>query len=234
MRVLVVEDDPKIAGFLTQGLESEGYSVERAADGEAALEHIQAHRFDLVLLDLMLPKLSGLEVLRSLRELDTSTRVIAVTARSSVEDRVEGLDLGADDYLVKPFSFVELMARIRSLFRRTSQPLSRTLEVGELEIDRLERVARRGARVTPLSLRELQLLELFMRHMDEPLTRATIADRVWGYQFDTGTNVIDVYVNYVRKKLRELGLEPIRTLRGIGYILERDGCAISPTDPSCS
>jgi len=186
------------------------------------------------LLDLMLPKLSGLEVLRSLRELDTSTRVIAVTARSSVEDRVEGLDLGADDYLVKPFSFVELMARIRSLFRRTSQPLSRTLEVGELEIDRLERVARRGARVTPLSLRELQLLELFMRHMDEPLTRATIADRVWGYQFDTGTNVIDVYVNYVRKKLRELGLEPIRTLRGIGYILERDGCAISPTDPSCS
>ena len=231
MRVLIVEDDPKIAGFLTQGLESEGYSVTRAGDGETALELALDQRFDLVLLDLMLPRLGGLEVLRRLREHHSTTRVIAVTARSSVADRVQGLDLGADDYLVKPFSFVELMARVRSLFRRTSQPLSRTLSVGELEIDRLERTVRRGERLAPLSLRELQLLELFMRHVGEPLTRATIADRVWGYQFDTGTNVIDVYVNYVRKKLRELGLEPIRTLRGIGYILERDGCGLSAPDP---
>lgn len=227
MRILAVEDDAKIGRFIQQGLEAEGHVVELATAGARGLAQSLSGGFDLVLLDLSLPDLDGLEVLRQLRQVDSSLPVIAVTARSDVEDRVRGLDLGADDYLVKPFSFVELRARIRALFRRTAQPLERTLALGELSLDRLERTLVAQGESVALSAREYQLLEYFLRNPDEPLTRATLADRVWGYQFDTGTNVIDVYVNYLRKKLRELGYEPIKTRRGIGYELESRACVRS-------
>jgi DNA-binding response OmpR family regulator len=220
VRALVVEDDAKIAEFIRRGLEAEGHRVDIARDGESGLREALSGRHDLVLLDMMLPRLDGLEVLRQIRSSRPSLPVIAVTARGRIEDRVRGLDLGADDYLVKPFSFVELMARVRALFRRSSSRLDRTLEVGGFSLDRVERQLRfRDATVT-LSSRESQLMELFLSNPGAPLSRATIADRVWGYQFDTGTNVIDVYVNYLRKRLRELGTEPIRTIRGVGYVFE--------------
>ncbi|MGE0707400.1 MAG: response regulator transcription factor [Planctomycetota bacterium] len=224
MRILAVEDDAKIARFIQQGLESEGHQVDVAGDGGRGLELASSGRYDLILLDLMLPRLDGLDLLRQVRATDATVPVIAVTARDGVEDRVHGLDLGADDYLVKPFSFVELMARIRALFRRTSQPLARHLEQGDLTLDRIARVVRCGGAEVELSAREYQLLEYLMRHPDEPQTRASLADRVWGYQFDTGTNVVDVYVSYVRAKLKQVGLSPIRTLRGIGYVFESGPC----------
>ena len=221
----MIEDDPKIARFVRKGLESEGHAVEVANDGERGLACALDGTRDLILLDLMLPKVDGLEILREVRRTDSLVPVIAITAKGEVEHRVHGLDVGADDYLVKPFSFVELMARIRALFRRTRHPLGRYVELGELRLDRIGRVAQRGDASAEFSAREFQLLEYLVRHAGEPQSRAALADRVWGYQFDTGTNVIDVYVNYVRKKLRQLGLEPIRTLRGIGYVLDEAGCS---------
>jgi DNA-binding response OmpR family regulator len=222
VRALVVEDDAKIAAFIRRGLEAEGHQVVVAGDGESGLRQALSGRHDLVLLDMMLPRLDGLEVLRQLRGARPSLPVIAVTARGRIGDRVRGLDLGADDYLVKPFSFVELMARVRALSRRSSTKLDRSLEVGGFALDRIERQLRFGGAAVTLSSRESQLMELFLSNPDAPLSRATIADRVWGHQFDTGTNVIDVYVNYLRKQLRELGTEPIRTIRGVGYVFEPD------------
>jgi DNA-binding response OmpR family regulator len=222
VRALVVEDDVKIAEFIRRGLTAEGHQVDVASDGESGLRQALSGRHDLVLLDLMLPRLDGIEVLRQLRRARPSLPVIAVTARGRVGDRVQGLDLGADDYLVKPFSFVELMARIRALFRRSSIRLERTVQVGAYALDRVERQLRFGDAAVTLSSRESQLMDLFLSNPEAPLSRATIADRVWGYQFDTGTNVIDVYVNYLRKRLRELGTEPIRTIRGVGYVFEPD------------
>lgn len=227
MQVLVIEDDPKIARFLSEGLTADGHGVTVASEGNKALETALSRRFDLVLLDLMLPGLSGQEILRALRTVDVTTPVIAITALDGVENRVIGLDLGADDYMVKPFSFVELQARIRSLFRRTGQPIQARVVVGALELDRTRRIASLGDKSVELSNREFQLLEFFMLNAGDPQTRARIADRVWGYQFDTGTNVIDVYVNYVRNRLKDLGLKPIKTLRGIGYVLEPDACELA-------
>lgn len=225
MHVLIAEDDPKIARFVAQGLRAESHETETVSDGHRALERAMTGGHDLLLLDLGLPGLDGLEVLRRARVANPGLRVIVVTARADVDDRVKGLDLGADDYLAKPFSFVELMARIRAIFRRTEPRSERELTVGALALDRVERRVHLGAgEGTELSQREFQLLEYFMRHADEPQSRAMLADRVWGYQFDTGTNVIDVYVNYLRKKLRPLGVEPLRTLRGVGYVLDSNAC----------
>lgn len=224
MHVLIAEDDPKLARFVSNGLASEGHQTTVVTHGEAALEQAQTGSFDLVVLDLGLPRLDGLEVLRRLRQSDPILRVIVVTARTDVDDRVIGLDLGADDYITKPFSFVELSARIRALFRRSEVDQSRTLTLGVLCHDRVAMLASRRDRPddkVELSRRESQLLEHFLRHPEEPQTRAMIFDRVWGYQFDTGTNLVDVYINYLRKKLRELELDPIQTLRGVGYVFER-------------
>ena len=227
MHVLIAEDDPKLARFIANGLASEGHQTTTVANGEAALEQAQAGGFDLLILDLGLPRMDGLEVLRRLRQSDPILRVIVVTARAEVDDRVIGLDLGADDYISKPFSFVELSARIRALFRRSEVSQSRHLTLGDLCHDRVAMTASRRSdpeRSVELSRRESQLLEHFLRHPDEPQTRPMIFDRVWGYQFDTGTNLVDVYINYLRKKLRELGLDPIETLRGVGYVLDRKHC----------
>ena len=225
MRVLVAEDDLKIARFVAQGLSAEGHEALLVHTGRQALDRVSDESFDLLILDLGLPDIDGLEVLRQIRASHNKIRVIVVTARGEVDDRVLGLDLGADDYLGKPFSFVELSARIRALFRRAEGGAERVITLGVLSVDRIERTLSRaeGPKV-PLTARELQLLEYFVKHADEPQSRAMVADRVWGYQFDTGTNLIDVYVNYLRKKLREVELEPIRTLRGIGYVFDSAAC----------
>lgn len=223
----MAEDDLKIARFIAQGLNAEGHETELVSTGAGALERATNGSFELLVLDLGLPDLDGLEVLARLRSADNRVRVIVVTARGEVDDRVLGLDLGADDYLAKPFSFVELSARIRALFRRSEAAVERLHVQGDLIVDRIERtLSRAGTPKVPLSARELQLLDHFLRHVDEPQSRAMLADRVWGYQFDTGTNLIDVYINYLRKKLREVGLEPIKTLRGIGYVLEGRACSL--------
>ncbi|RMG17693.1 MAG: DNA-binding response regulator [Planctomycetota bacterium] len=227
MHVLVLEDDAKLAALLRAELEEEGHEVEVLADGDAGLQRALAGGMDLLLLDLGLPGLDGLDVLRRLRAQHTTLPVIVITARDGVEDRVAGLDLGADDYLVKPFSLLELKARIRALFRRTEHPLERVLCVGSLRLDRIRRTASYGERSIELSPREFQLLEVLMESPGEPLPRALIAERVWGYALDGGMNVLEVYVNYLRKKLRAIGLEPIRTLRGLGYVLEPAACELS-------
>ncbi|MCA8920410.1 MAG: response regulator transcription factor [Planctomycetes bacterium] len=226
MHVLVVEDDPKIASHLQQGLQSSGHQAQSVAAGEPALRLALERPFDLILLDLMLPDLSGYEVLRRLRESDCSTPVFVLTARGGIDDKVQGLDLGADDYLVKPFSIVELQARIRAFFRRAQPDLvERVLRVGALTLDQVERKVEHAGKHASLTEREYQLLAMLMRNPDTPLTRAVLSDRVWGYSFDTGTNVVDVYVSYLRKKLADLGLRPIRTVRGIGYALDSASCA---------
>ena len=222
MRILVVEDDAKIASFLQRGLEAEAHGVDVARSGPEGLRRAGGGAYDLVLLDLMLPGEDGLAVLRQLRGQGHRTPVIVVTARSEVEDRVEGLDLGADDYLTKPFSFVELLARIRAVQRRFElAPFDPILRAGPFRLDTQKHKAWRGDEAVELTTREYQLLEYFMRHPGETLTRAMIADRVWGIDFDTGSNVIDVYVNYLRKKLGVPSAQgPIRTVRGVGYAFE--------------
>lgn len=219
MRVLLVEDDYKIALFVRKGLEAEQYHVDVADNGQLGLGLALKGEYDLILLDMMLPGLNGFDLLERLRAQEVKSLVIAVTAKGEVEDRVRGLDLGADDYLVKPFSFVELLARIRALFRRAGEA-SLELQWGEFQLDRLNQSVTYDGQTIELTKREFQLLSYFLQQRGQVLTRAMIADRVWGYQFDTGTNVVDVYVNYLRKKLKTLRKEGfIKTIRGIGYSL---------------
>jgi two-component system OmpR family response regulator len=221
MRILVVEDDPKIAGFLQRGLEAERHAVDVARTGGEGARRATSGAYDLVILDLMLPGQDGHEILRRMRGDGVRTPVIVVTARGEVEERVRGLDEGADDYLTKPFSFVELLARIRALQRRSAATFDPVLRVGEYAIDTVKHAASWQGRHVELTPREYQLFEYFMRHPGETLTRAMLADRVWGIDFDTGSNVIDVYINYLRKKLAGAGAPAsIRTIRGIGYAFE--------------
>ena len=220
MHILVVEDDPRIVSFIRKGLAAEGYATSTAADGRIAEEMLR-HRsadFDLVLLDLGLPFVSGEEVLSMIRARTPRLPVIILTARAEVEEKVRGLNLGATDYVTKPFSFEELLARIRSAVRTSSQTVATELSVGDLSLDLLTKVARRGSRRIELSPREWALLELFMRHPQHVVTRARILNEVFGYDFDPGTNVVDVYVGYLRKKLNFANEEPlIKTVRGAGY-----------------
>lgn len=219
MRVLIVEDDPKIARFVARGLEQELYQVDIAEDGTIALARLRDNDYDLVVLDLMLPGSDGFEVLRFLRSKSDKTTVIILSARGDIEDRVKGLDLGADDYLVKPFSFVELLARIRAHLRRRDVGDDLAGRIPGLVVDRINRKLSRAGTTIDLTAREFQLFDYLVRHVGQTLTRAMIADRVWGYQFDSGTNVIDVYVNYLRKKIQSgLGLK-VEAVRGVGYRL---------------
>lgn len=222
MRILIAEDDPGIVSFLVKGLKAEGYATAVAADGDQAtrLLALDDEHFDLVLLDLGLPGTSGDDVLRLLRRRDTALPVIVLTARADVADKVRGLELGANDYVTKPFSFAELLARIRAALRTSSQTSSTELVVGDLRLDLLTKIAWRSDRRIDLAPREWALLELFMRHPTHLLSRARILSEVWEYGFDPGNNVVDVYVSYLRKKLNIPGLEPlIQTVRGAGYRL---------------
>ncbi len=222
MRILIVEDDDGITSFLVKGLKSEGYATACAPDGEQAIRYLGAtdENFDLVLLDLGLPGTSGEEVLRVLRRRDASLPVIVLTSRAEIVDKVRGLELGANDYVTKPFSFAELLARIRAAVRSSAQSASTELVVGDLRLDLLTKIAWRAGRRIDLAPREWALLELFMRHPTHVLSRARILNEVWEYGFDPGNNVVDVYVSYLRKKLNIIGLDPlIQTVRGAGYRL---------------
>ncbi|MDP8923930.1 MAG: response regulator transcription factor [Chloroflexota bacterium] len=223
--VLVVDDDPEIRDSLRRGLSVEGYAVSLAADGAEALELARERTPDLVVLDVMLPKLDGLEVCRRLRMAEGSLPIILLTARDAVPDRVAGLETGADDYLVKPFAFEELLARVRVQLRRHEAAATgaRELRFDDLRLDTAAREARRGPRRIPLTTTEYELLRLFMQHPREVLSRERIFERVWGYDFDGESKVIEVYVRYLREKLEAAG-EPrlIHTVRGAGYVLRSE------------
>jgi len=221
MRVLVVEDEKKVAGFVKKGLEEEGYAVDVAHDGEEGLFMALDRVHDLIILDISLPKMDGLEVLRELRKRKIATPVLLLTVRATIEDKVFGLDAGADDYLTKPFAFQELVARVRALLRRRAESLPSVLQYADLTLDPARRSVFRGGKRVDLTPREFALLDYFMRNPERILTRAMILDHVWDYDFDPMTNVIDVYVNYLRKKI-DADREPklIHTVRGAGYVLK--------------
>ena len=221
MRLLVVEDEKKVASFLQKGLEEEHYAVDVAYDGEEALQMIEVYEYDLVLLDIMLPKIDGMAVLRRIRNHGHSLPILMLTAKDSVENIVEGLDAGCDDYLTKPFAFSELLARIRSLLRRDRETKTLVLEVGDLRLCLSTHEVTRGDKKIDLTAKEYALLEYFMRNPNRVLTRTMMAEHVWDYHFDTDTNIIDVYVNFLRKKIdREFDVKLIHTIRGVGYMIK--------------
>ncbi len=220
MRILVVEDEPPIAEFVQRGLEAEGYSIACAYDGEEGLALALTGDFALVVLDVLLPKLSGLEVIKGIRERDEVVPVIMLTALAETDDVVTGLDAGASDYLTKPFAFAELLARIRAHLRQPGQVSAAALEVGGINLDFRTREVRRAGRGVTLTAREFELLAYLMRHPDQVLSRAQILNAVWGYDYDPGTNVLDVYIGYLRRKLAHGdGEAPIQTVRSAGYRL---------------
>jgi two-component system, OmpR family, response regulator MprA len=220
MKILVVDDDPSVSAALNRALRLEGYEVAVAGDGPVALEEIAIRPPDAVVLDIQLPTLDGLEVCRRIRAAGDDTPVLMLTARDAINDRVHGLDAGADDYLVKPFALAELLARLRALLRRRHDDSGEILRFADLTLDPGSREARRGDREFTLTRIEFDLLELLLRHPRQVLTREVILDRVWGYSFDSGTNSLAVYVGYLRRKTEEGG-EPrlIHTARGVGYVL---------------
>ena len=220
MRVLIVEDQPKLAALLARGLREEGHAADVAGRGEDALWMAPAAQYDAIVLDIMLPGIDGLETCRELRRLEVWTPVLMLTARDAVGDRVTGLDAGADDYLTKPFSFDELLARLRALNRRVPAERPVTVEVGDLRLDPAARRAWRGRTELELSAKEFALLELFMRRAGEALTRVQLLDGAWDMAFESRSNVVDVYIRYLREKIdRPFGRRSLETVRGVGYRL---------------
>ena len=222
MRILVIEDEPKVASFISRALQEESYAVDLCSDGVEGLELAKDIKYDVVILDLMIPNLPGLEVLKQLRKAKVATPVIILTARSEVNDRVAGLDAGADDYLTKPFSIEELVARVRARLRQTGNAMQ-ILKVDDLELDPSTRLVTRGGERIELTTKEYALLEYLMRNAGRVLTRAMITEHVWNLDFDTFTNVIDVYISYLRHKIdRGHSKRLIQTIRGSGYRLQAD------------
>jgi two-component system response regulator MprA len=221
-RILIIEDDPAILKVLQRGLAYEGYTVDVATDGRSGLNLAHDHHPDLVILDWMLPGMDGLEVCRRLR-LQGGLPILMLTAKDTIQDRVQGLDAGADDYIVKPFNLDELTARIRALFRRTQVERNQVYQFADLTMDSDSRQVTRGKRLVPLTAKEYELLELFLRHPRQVLTREVIFDRVWGYDFGGESNVLEVYIRYLRQKL-ELENESrlIHTVRSVGYVLREN------------
>jgi len=220
MRVLVVEDEPGIAQFIRQGLSEAGYAVDVARDGQEGLDYAFVAAYDVLVLDILLPKLDGLDVLRALRDRGIKSPVLLLTAKDTVEDRVRGLDRGADDYLVKPFAFPELVARLRALLRRPHLQMDPVLHLGDLAMDTARREVRRGGRLIELSPREFTLLEYLLHHPRHVLTRTQIAEHVWNFDFFSDSNVVDVYIGYLRRKIdRGFDRPLLHTVRGVGYRL---------------
>ena len=219
MRILVVEDEKKVASFIKKGLQQEGYAVDTAHDGHEAAQNANAFDYDLVVLDLMLPKRSGLDVLREVRTLKPTLPVLVLTAKGAIEDKVAGLDAGADDYLIKPFAFAELSARIRALLRRGAQENTR-LRIADLEMDTAARQVRRAGNMIDLKMKEYALLEFLLRNAHRAVTRTMIVEHVWDIHFDSVSNVVDVHINSLRNKI-DKGFTPplIHTVRGVGYML---------------
>jgi len=225
MRVLVVEDEGRMAALLRRGLQEEGYAVDLAATGEDGIWLATENAYDAVLLDVLLPDLDGFEVCRRLRDAGRWAPILMLTARDAVPDRVHGLDAGADDYLTKPFAYPELLARLRAMIRRGPHERPAAISVGDLSLDPATREVRRGDRQVPLTPKEFALLEYFMRHAGEVLTRTEILEHVWDFAFDGDSNVIEVYVRYLREKVdRPFGRQTLETVRGVGYRLQ-DGAA---------
>jgi two-component system, OmpR family, response regulator len=223
MRVLLVEDDDKFARAIARGLRHEGYAVDLAADGDAALLQAAVWEYDAIVLDLMLPRRDGLSVCEALRERGIWVPVLIVTARGQVAERVRGLDAGADDYLAKPFAFDELLARLRALMRRAPAERPAVLRVGDLLVDPATREVHRGDRAVDLTAREFAVLEYLARNAGRAVTRTHLLEHVWDENYEGSTNVVDVYVGYLRKKLERPSDRPlIRTLRGVGWMLEAD------------
>ena len=226
MRILLIEDEAKVASFIRRALEEESYAIDACADGTEGLELARTAkdgRYDLIILDLMLPGLSGLEILKALRKEQIPAPVLILTARSQVDQKVKGLDAGADDYLTKPFAIEELLARVRALLRRGSGEAGGVLQVDDLILNPATREVTRGGRRIELTSKEYALLEYLMRNAGRVLTRPMIAEHVWNLDFDTFTNVIDVYVNYLRNKIdRGRDRKLIHTMRGSGYVLKAE------------
>jgi heavy metal response regulator len=221
MRILLVEDDAKVASFIRKGLEEEQYQVDLAGDGEEALHLAPSGDYDLLILDIMLPKRDGMSVLTELRRLNCDTPVLMLTAKDAVEDRVAGLNAGCDDYLPKPFAFAELLARTRALLRRRAGERSILLRASDLLLDPIAHRVTRSGKLIELTSREYALLQYFLQHPNQVLTRTMIVEQVWGYDFDNFSNVVDVYVNYLRNKIdREFEPKLIHTVRGVGYVLK--------------
>jgi two-component system OmpR family response regulator len=224
VRALVVEDEPKMAALIRRGLLEEGYAADIARTGEDALWMARASPYDAIVLDVMLPGRDGLSVCRELREAGVWSPVLMLTARDGVEDRVAGLDEGADDYLTKPFSFAELLARLRALTRRGTPERPAVVTAGSLRLDPATREVRRGEEKIDLSAKEFALLETFMRRPGEVLSRLDLLEHAWDYAYENRSNVVDVYIRYLREKIdRPFGLESIETVRGAGYRLRADG-----------
>ncbi len=220
MRILVVEDEKRIADFLGRGLESAGYAVDLAPDGRSALDLVHTTEYDLIVLDLGLPDIDGMEVLQKIRNRKASPPVLILSARGAVDDRVKGLEQGADDYLTKPFAFVELLARVRVLMRR-GQPIPERLQVGDLALDCIRRRVTRSAEVIELAPKEFSILEYMMRNRGRPLSRTMIVEHVWDMDYDGLTNIVDVYIRHLRTKIDDkYPAKLIHTVRGIGYMLE--------------
>jgi len=223
MRILLIEDEKKVASFIKKGLEEDGYAVDHAAEGETGMHMGLDGTHDLIILDINLPKRDGLEILRELRRKKITTPILLLTVRATIEDRVIGLDTGADDYLPKPFSFQELLARIRALLRRPAEAESPILRLADLSLDPATRLVYRNKEKIELTAKEFSLLEYFMRNQGWVLTRTMIAEHVWDYGFDTTTNVIDVYISHLRKKIDGVHKPKLfHTIRGVGYVLKKE------------
>ncbi|HAG49746.1 MAG: DNA-binding response regulator [Deltaproteobacteria bacterium GWC2_42_51] len=222
MRILVAEDEKKVAGFIKKGFEEESYAVDVAYDGVEGEYLASTNDYDVIIMDIMLPKKNGIEVIKDLRTRDIKTPILLLTARDTIEDKVRGLDSGADDYLSKPFAFEELLARVRALLRRKDFGVTE-LKFADLVLDQATRKAKRGDKTIDLTSKEYGLLEYFLRNPNKVLTRTMIAEHVWDYTFDSDTNVIDVYVNHLRSKVdKDFPKKLIHTARGIGYILREE------------
>jgi two-component system copper resistance phosphate regulon response regulator CusR len=220
MRILVVEDEKRIADFLCRGLQGAGYAVDAAPTGAAALDCVHSTDYDLVILDLMLPDVDGLQVLAKIRNRKVGPPVLILSARGALDDRVKGLEQGADDYLVKPFAFVELLARVRALLRR-GQPTPEKLQVADLTLDCVRRKVTRGAETIDLAPKEFGILEYMMRNKGRPLSRTMIVEHVWDMDYDGLTNIVDVYIRHLRSKIDDRFQQKlIQTVRGIGYMIE--------------
>lgn len=224
MRILVVEDDRKVASFLEKGLREEGYAVDVAHDGDDGLVKARVHEYDVILLDIMLPGRSGLEVVRDIRSRASATPVLMLTARAAEEDVVLGLDAGADDYLAKPFGFDELLARVRALLRRGGAVRLERLRYADVELDRMKHEASRASTRLDLTPKQFQLLEYFMLNPERVIRRTELLEKVWDLHFDPMSNVVDVHIGHLRRKLESAGTDPLlHTIRGVGYALRRGG-----------
>lgn len=223
MRILIIEDEQRLSNTIKKGLVEEGFAVDQAYDGEEGQYLAESEDYDLIILDVMLPKVDGITLCRELREKNIKTPVLMLTAKTTVEDKVAGLDSGADDYMTKPFSFVELRSRIQALLRRSKQEASPTLSVADLVLDPLKHKVERGGKTILLTPKEFAVLEFLLRHKDEIVTRTMITEHVWDYNFDSMSNIVDVYVTAIRRKVdKGAKIKLIHTLHGVGYRIAQE------------